>query len=166
MFAYSSCSLLPQLHVINLLKKRHVKKVVWTSISDPVAAHDSPTPEASCRATCDKLPVFNPTTIATTLSEHTLPPTPQIQSAPNPYADQSTSNHARTTYILSNKPHTTHIPHNGPSKGVPRDAARVRQGRPSVHHQVQQAYVFTLSMLVKPRKGKIKELLFAGRNIP
>ena len=64
MFACSSHSLLPQPHMINLLKKRHVKKVVWTSASDPVAAHDSPTPEASCRATCDKLPVFNPTTIA------------------------------------------------------------------------------------------------------
>jgi hypothetical protein len=40
--------------------------------------------------------------------------------------------------------HTTNHAHkprrNGPSQGIPRDAARVRQGRPPVHHQVQQAY--------------------------
>lgn len=63
------------LHVINPLLSG-VKKVVWTSTSDPALLHDSPTPEASCRATCDKLPVFNPTTLLLPYtSEHPPPPT-------------------------------------------------------------------------------------------
>ena len=115
--------------------------------------HDSPTPEASCRATCDKLspssirpPLLHFRTYTTTHhkpDQHRVPtPTTPAESTPE-----------QVTYSPTNQ--TQHIPRNGPSKGVPRDAARVRQGRPPVHHQVQQAYVFTLSLLAKkPRKGK------------
>jgi hypothetical protein len=125
-----------------------VKKVVWTSTSDPALLHDSPTPEASCRATCDKLPVFNPTTLLLTTTHH--------KNTSNPHTDQSTLpkfTPNRSTYLSTH--HTQHSPHNGPSKGVPRDAARVRQGRPPVHHQVQQAYVFTLSLLAKQAEETI-----------
>ena len=82
---------------------------------------------------------------------------PQIHTNPIRRSPYSTPHHRNTTAYSSHQPHTQHIPHNGPSKGVPRDAARVRQGRPPVHHQVQQAYVFTLSLLAKkPRKGKTR----------
>jgi hypothetical protein len=85
-------------------------------------------------------------------SEHT---SPHHQNTPNPHTDHSrlpehTPN--RSTHLSSH--HTQHIPHNGPSKGVPRDAARVRQGRPPVHHQVQQAYVFTTFLLAKRKRKK------------
>lgn len=48
---------------------------------------------------------------------------------------------------LNNPQHTNHQ-HNGPGQGVPRDAARVRQGRQAVHHQVQQAYVSLALFLI------------------
>lgn len=37
--------------------------------------------------------------------------------------------------------------HHGPSKRSPRNAARVRQGRPPISHTLQQAYVDSISAL-------------------
>lgn len=82
---------------------------------------------------------------------------PQIHTNPIRRSPYSTPHHRNTTAYSSHQPHTQHIPHNGPSKGVPRDAARVRQGRPPVHHQVQQAYVFTLFLFAKRMKEKDSE---------
>jgi hypothetical protein len=62
----------------------------------------------------------------------------------HPHAPQTTHTHKRSS--------------NGPSQGIPRDAARVRQGRPPVHHQVQQAYASCpLSLPFSPFSSRERE---------
>ena len=85
-------------------------------------------------------------------------PTPHNHKPNSPYQFPPKATPAKRNYrIHARTPHNTHTTHtthtssNGPSQGIPRDAARVRQGRPPVHHQVQQAYVFPSSF--PPLKG-------------
>lgn len=80
-----------------------VKKVVWTSTSDPALLHDSPTPEASCRATCDKLPVFNPTTLLLHFCTST--------TTPHKYTTNSYSNRLTQLHVTGTSPSTLHTNH-------------------------------------------------------
>jgi hypothetical protein len=88
--------------------------------------------------------------------EHTPPPSQRKQLLSSYTAQAQSDLRSKPPTQIPQTQHNTN--HNGPSKGVPRDAARVRQGRPPVHHQVQQAYVLTLCPRRSPTlASKMKE---------
>ena len=98
-------------------------------------------------------------------------PTPHNHKPNSPYqlppkatpAKRNYRIHARTPHN-THTTHTTHTSSNGPSQGIPRDAARVRQGRPPVHHQVQQAYASNIpfsSRLIERERGCERIRIFA-----